>query len=55
MGHPYILGEDIKELYNNSWEEKKEFINKCQFEYDILKNKGFITNITNLIPSNYVC
>ena len=53
MVHPYIVGEDVKEMYQSSWNEKLDFLSISKLEFAVLKEKDFIYNLTGVRPSSY--
>ena len=53
MVHPYIVGEDVKKMYQSSWNEKLDFLSISKLEFTVLKEKDFIYNLTGVRPSSY--
>ena len=53
MAHPYIVGEDVKKMYQSSWNEKLDFLSISSSEFNILKEKDFIYNLTGIRPYSY--
>lgn len=49
MIHPYIPGEDVKQLYEDSYEQHTAFIEKCVMEYKLLTQRANIFSKYNLI------
>ena len=53
MVHPYIVGEDVKKMYQSSWNKKLDFLSISKSEFAVLKEKDFIYNLTGIRPSSY--
>ena len=53
MVHPYILGEDIKTMYKDNWDEKSSFLSISSSEYNVLKEKDFIYSLAGTLPTSY--
>ena len=53
MVHPYILGEDIKTMYKDNWDEKSSFLSISNSEYNVLKEKDFIYSLAGTPPTSY--
>ncbi len=43
MVHPYILGEELRDMYSNTIGSKEPFLRKCENEYSVLSGSPIFT------------
>lgn len=53
MVHPYILGEDVVDLYRDQLEMRLPFLRRCECEYRVLSNSRIFTSGSEYRLINY--
>ncbi|MCB0792718.1 MAG: ChbG/HpnK family deacetylase [Flavobacteriales bacterium] len=50
MVHPYIMGEDVRDLYAAVWDSKGPFIDRCLAEYEVLSGPPVFEGMKLITP-----